>query len=391
MLYSKEGNKLYAAHTQNDAVQEGGGLWSHEYTIGVQESVVINQQRDKYFFRGVYRVLAALGDKLPTESRYVPADQIAAWNNKVSGACAYLGLPEDIVENAFLIKYPLLYCNTSIEQLSIAVQDLEIAIGDMSNTPEDVVDTLRDWVEGTGMQCLGGRLFPFNSPCITPHQQVMPPNFSMPEGAKIIQHLSDEVKPSRASCVNLFCGYYQLYMGCGTPCVPEHKRHGRGKGLRPKSGTFKRTRKYKRQLRPLHWLQRDFVPVSFPHGYVQLIPVDDDVTKRSQGASELSLQAHSFIAWAMHGHASPFSKLTGAEHGLYPTCCMHICNNSTCLNPLHIWYGHKSENMRASISQEASLSMHSIVVAESLLKSETLFGLPNRFVSKELSILPVAL
>ena len=479
--------------------------------------------------RGIVTVLSHLGTMVPDWLRIVPPQDMQSWRSMVQQDAVKLDLPEPVIENAYIVLYPLRILHSNQHQ--------------PGNIHNDTI--IRQMIEGY----VGNLHWPFDSPCVVTN---LADNFQQPpDFTGIAESISDAAMEAflqrnavqgAPSSTNTSAG-----AGPSTPAPVQSRlssalagfgRHTHNIARLVRLQRFSEILQTQQHTLPLEeademamhlcilqqasGLPAEIMPSEMPycvprldnmhvlnrnssismyngHSYIRLFlghsdmpstsrnhprkrhigghdsdSSDDSVSTLREGVPpigsplqkvrgiQVSVDAHRFLLWCMHGRipssvhvvgagdiqapggapnvgpsgavagaaggssgASPGAAggssgaapgaaggpsgsvngtpagvplvaagsaggATGIEAGaedLGPqmsTCCMHICNNKGCINPLHLWYGTYSLNRKAA---SQPIVHHANTVMMSLANANAVLRLPNRLLSDELRLL----
>ena len=347
----------------------GGGLWSVEYNLIALSPAhingLVNLEDQHSLYRAVLRVLSCLGTWLKPKFRIVKQDKYAEWNAAVVADGIKYHLPHSIVENAYLILYPLrgklLDDNDDYDNL---IQGSELIPGVQYPLKSPCV--VLDWGKL--------RVASQNKPSRAKRQRAVPLDGSGAGGLGAagdsgagggsgaggsgadgsgsggngnyeVPCLNSDEYLYRVSSISHCAGYVSLYLGMST-----EQRRGVGYGHGGRARGVRKT------------------------GRESHVPSNEPLTPDNRGHS-VSVYAHEFILWCVHG--KPKQKVTGPR-GESDGCCMHICNNKECLNPWHLWHGTRSHNMRAACDDNGV--SHGEILEKSVQNANMDLGLPIRSV-----------
>lgn len=316
-----------------------------------------------------------LGNMLAPAYRKVPDNQWQQWQARVALEAQELRLSPALVSNAFLVKFPLqvLVGHTS-QEYDNRIQALQGLVSQRIGDNHAIRNQLKE-------HFLTGP--PFMSPCIVPDvKRTETPALLAVPGFHMVPYLDKDEMPSQ-KCLSNIDGYVNMFFGRGLGWKRvEKEKRGFSQGVRRREGIVAKPQRIR--LRKPHmalrlWFKVKCKPVK--HSTTGFRPIPDGARKDGQN---ITFGAHTFVLWAIHGNACAITEC--GEDIRLKTCCMHVCNNKTCVNPLHLWWGHHSENKFAGLQRDTACEAHSTVVSLSLRKSEDVFGLPKRSIDRELSV-----
>ena len=328
----------------------------------------------------MYRTLSLLGNYLGTEDRKIPISQWPQWQARVALEAQWLGLPSLVVANAFLIKYPMQVLQGEEIQLYYSwVQSMEELLSNNLGI-EAIKGLLKERFLTRGQ--------PFMSPCLVPDvlRNVAPPLEPHSNDYHFVPYLDTDDLPSQKG-LSIVDGYVKIFLGRGLQLERKNEdRRGFSLGARGvdnnRSKDYRSPRKRPSLREAVDFFRVNCIPLKVI-GKVQRPALIAPETVRKTG-NNISIGAHQFVLWAVHGKPSASTQCD--LHIELNTCCMHVCNNKACVNPLHLWWGHFSVNTLAGIRHTVDCDEHATVIALSLKKSGQVFGLPNRLFNVETGI-----
>lgn len=366
------------------------------------------------FNGGIIRVLANIGNRLPTQSRLVPLSQYNSWTLLVNSHAEALQLEPELVANAFLILFPMRLLDSDLlTREDVAQEDgqpqppqtggpISASTHQVQQLPPQqplqppLPDQSFDPTKcALGTRTIGRARYPFDSPCIRPSS----PNCSNVPGnlgVVVVPYLSDASVTSKPSLVHKVKSteYILLKMGRGPLIISGTKRkrgfsYGTRREIHVNTGL--------RSVRPRtdHGVREDGVERMNDDGgdagaqSAQGGPQNEggaigvsignmtpkEFLKAQRDMSNQSMGAHTFIAWLKAGEPTCQSP---------SVCAMHLCDTRTCVNPLHIWWGTYSNNAASGKSQN-SATVYPEVIRQGITSDNPL-GVQRRDLATEVSL-----
>lgn len=158
-----------------DEDREQCGLWSKDYIeLGSRlgSHAAFNREsvpdaNRAFLYRGIINLLAQLGDKVPDKFRVVPQQDAQVWRRRAEHDANYLSLSTIVVENSYLIRFPLRF----------RYQEDPREHGELIPLPNEFEKILR-----------GEHDLPFNSPCLVLDLPAVGTAGSPADGISSLQH-----------------------------------------------------------------------------------------------------------------------------------------------------------------------------------------------------------
>lgn len=370
--------------------EKGGGLWSRHYNPKDGHDLLGRQ-----IVRGIVRVFGFLGDRLHQKWRIIPDHQRQSWDAAVTNIARELFMEgeRDVVENALLIWFPLTIrqqpCYAGLHAVLLQAAEAYRRNNPLTNADQDTLQRL-------GLQPQQQAQPHQAQPSEQAQQQQAQPQQHQPQQQQAIPqqqqqqvqavlHVQQMVQAAKLEIRNTLLGVQHPGTPMDSPCITlDMQTHHQLPSYQPAGFQFvphlRGSYKYK--------LVRGLLFKNKPGYLYFLVGRDQSLLQQS---NRIYMGAHQFILWAMHGYPEggqityhplleprpklAARKLASGSRLTYKALSMHVCSNPSCLNPLHLFYGEKSNNQRAVKDPYTS---HTDIVCNSAIHAENSMGLMRR-------------